>query len=72
MEKKFFSEKIGVGSPVPLSQEEMVTKKKALRAYGVWNPREGRFAIGEHSVVDLLAAWKRSPVEYELDASELP
>lgn len=70
-DKRFFSEKIGVGHAVPLTVHELQTKRKALRAYGVWSPRRGRFAVGEHSVASLFDVWRKSQFEYVLDASEL-
>jgi hypothetical protein len=70
-DKKYFSERQGFGHKVYLTQEEVFKKRQALNNYLVWNPRKGRYAIGEHSVANLLDFWRFNRVEYVFDETEL-
>ncbi len=69
-QKQFFSEKIGDGHPQPVRPLELTQKGLALAHYFVWDPKNGRFAIGEHSVPALLHRWAKSPFEYLLDETD--
>ncbi len=70
-EKQFFSEKTNTGNAVPLTPAEIARKRKALANYFVWNPKKGRFAVGEHSVLMLLERWSKNPFEYVIDSTDL-
>ncbi len=65
--KWYFSERPGLGTAVPLSVPERRNKFLALAAYFLWQPESGRFAVGKHSVLDLLSAWRESKTEYIFD-----
>ena len=52
-----------VGESVPLSEEAMAAKRAALKAYSVWRPEKGRYAIGRHSVRRLIREQSTSPME---------
>lgn len=63
--KIFFPlEKKNAESRAQLSKREQDAKQHALGVYYVWNPVEDRFAIGAHSVVELLKDWSESTQEY--------
>lgn len=62
--KRFFSEDPHLGQLVSLSKAELAAKQQALRAYSVWDPKRGRYAVGGQSVEDLLDFWGRNPFEY--------
>lgn len=51
---------------ISLTAGEQTAKQLALQNYTVWNPTEGRFAIGEHSVKYLLQSIQTSTEEYRL------
>ena len=52
-----------LGSSVPLIDEAVAAKRAALREYERWRPRNGRFAIGSHSVARLIREQAEQPVE---------
>ncbi|MBI2990371.1 MAG: PIG-L family deacetylase [Candidatus Magasanikbacteria bacterium] len=49
---------------VALNSEELKLKREALRVYDVWDPSQDRFAVGRHSVSDLLDTWYDTDREY--------
>jgi LmbE family N-acetylglucosaminyl deacetylase/CelD/BcsL family acetyltransferase involved in cellulose biosynthesis len=51
------------GSAVALDQAAIDGKRAALREYERWNPAQGRYAIGAHSVKKLIKDQRRSPRE---------
>ena len=64
-EKKYFSDIASEHSQtITLSVGEQEAKQAALQNYFVWDPSEGRYAIGEHSVAYLLKKWQASNEEY--------
>lgn len=66
-EKFYFSDiASNVSETISLTAGEQVVKQSALQNYTVWNPAEGRFAIGEHSVGYLLQSIQTSTQEYRL------
>lgn len=65
--KYYFSERAGLGRPIVLSKKDRLIKKRALKNYFLWSPRDQRFAIGEHSVGYLIRKWSASGVEYIFD-----
>ncbi len=66
-DKYYFSEHAEVGRPIRLSRKEQIVKELALKNYFIWSPRDGRFAVGQRSVGDLITRWGASGVEYMLD-----
>lgn len=64
-EKRWFPLKPDSDSvPMILNPEELERKRLALGVYDIWNPTQGRFAVGRHSVPDLLDAWHDAETEY--------
>lgn len=58
-EKVFFPFDPSVASDnLELTPEELLKKQNAVAEYEAWNPRKGKYAIGAHSVPDLIATWK--------------
>lgn len=49
---------------IELTAGEQKVKQTALQSYYVWNPAQGRYAIGKRSVAYLLDHWQTSTVEY--------
>lgn len=43
-----------------------------MKSYYRWNPAKGLFAIGAHSMKELLNSWDNEGAEYEIDAADLP
>lgn len=64
-EKIYFSD---IGSEksetIELTAGEQRVKQNALQSYYVWDPSQGRYAIGKRSVPYLLNHWQTSTVEY--------
>jgi LmbE family N-acetylglucosaminyl deacetylase len=52
-----------LGEHVPLSEEAMAAKRAALKAYSLWRPEKGHYAIGKHSVRRLIREQSTSPME---------
>lgn len=67
-EKIFFSDIPDRAVTVFLETGEQTTKQNALRAYYIWNPDQGQFAIGAHSVPHLLKVWQKNKIEYILQS----
>ncbi len=63
-ERYYFGDKEYPALTIFLSPEEHKNKVLALNAYKIWNPQQGRFAIGEHSVKHMLDYWRKSTKEY--------
>lgn len=68
IEQKMYFSDIGSANSrvVNLEEGEQVAKKDALANYSVWDPAQGRYAIGKKSVAYLLNTWQTSTVEYLL------
>ncbi len=64
--KYYFSDKENPAFAFPLTPEELEIKKQMMDQYRVWDPKHGRFAIGEHSVKFMLDFWSKNPYEYIL------
>lgn len=62
--KRFFYEAQVPGSINALSESEQIAKHKALNNYFLWQPEEGRFSIGGHSVEGMLNFWKSFKYEF--------
>lgn len=71
-EKFYFSDKEYPGQAIVLSEEEKAIKQKALAHYRTWDPKHGRFAVGEHSVKGMLDNWRQSNVEYVIPITHNP
>lgn len=71
-EKHFFSEKQKVGREIKLSAKARLAKYYAMKAYYRWNPAKGQFAIGAHSMKELLNSWDSDGAEYEIEVADLP
>jgi len=65
-DKRFYTDKEKPAAPSFLSAREQASKYQALLSYSVWEPGQGRFAIGAHSVKYLLDEWENKPVEYAI------
>jgi hypothetical protein len=52
-----------LGRGVELPAQAVEGKRAALREYERWDPAEGRFAIGSHSVKKLIKEQRRNPRE---------
>jgi LmbE family N-acetylglucosaminyl deacetylase/CelD/BcsL family acetyltransferase involved in cellulose biosynthesis len=52
-----------LGSAVHLDGRALAAKRAALGEYEVWRPRQGRYAIGAHSVKKLLKHQSETPTE---------
>ncbi len=63
-QKYFFLERAPAGTRVALSNSEWNAKYKALSVYYRWDPRNGFYGIGNHSVGPMLTKWRRSWYEY--------
>ncbi|MFW6035010.1 MAG: PIG-L family deacetylase [Halothermotrichaceae bacterium] len=50
------------GEKMPVKHPDI--KKKALSEFEVWDPANGRYAVGKHSVPDLIKNAKKSKYEY--------
>lgn len=70
-QKYFFSEKLGVGTKVPLTALQLEAKSLALHSYFDWDPGAGRFAIAALSVKPMLLKREVGVGEYYLTKSEL-
>lgn len=68
-ERYYFGNKEYPGETIYLNDTELKIKQQALESYKVWNPRSGRFAVGAHSVPDMLNFWHNSHIEYLLPDS---
>ncbi len=66
-EKIYFSDiSTDASETIQLTVGEQQTKQAAMKQYYVWNPAQGRYAIGAHSVPYLLDRLQTSPIEYKL------
>lgn len=53
----------GLGTRVPLGRPARRAKRAALREYQRWDPDNGRYAVGTHSVKKLITTQLRQPTE---------
>lgn len=53
----------GLGTRVPLGRPALRAKRAALREYQRWDPDNGRYAVGTHSVKKLINTQMRRPAE---------
>lgn len=70
-EKHYFAEKNANGKMIELSLMERIQKYYALHSYYVWEPKKGHFAVGAHSIRDLIDLWEKEGAEYEFDVRNL-
>lgn len=61
-----------MGQPVRFDAAAVERKRAALREYEVWNPSRHRYALGAHSVGQLIRKHYNDPVERVHDASYEP
>ena len=63
--KIFYQENTsGNGDPVFLNEEEQKIKRQSLDSYLLWQPQKGNYAVGGHSVKNLIDMWQKSQYEY--------
>ena len=60
-----------VGREIKLSAKERLSKYYAMKTYYRWNPSKGHFAIGAHSMKELLNSWDSDGAEYEIDVAKV-
>jgi LmbE family N-acetylglucosaminyl deacetylase len=65
-ERYYFGDKEYPSQTIVLSKDEQKAKQSALKAYATWDPKKGRFAVGEHSVPEMLRRWRTDTLEYEI------
>ncbi len=65
-DKTFFVEDEYQGRLIILNKQEYAVKKRALNSYFIWNPWLGDYAVGAHSVYDMLIKWMGSHFEHEV------
>jgi LmbE family N-acetylglucosaminyl deacetylase len=53
----------GIGTPVPLGEPARRAKRAALEEYQRWDPPNGRYAVGTHSVKKLINTQLKRPAE---------
>lgn len=63
-EKFYFADIDSQSEKIQLSDNVLASKQYALHVYYEWDPGAGKFAIGAHSVKDLLDYWSNHPFEY--------
>ncbi len=64
-EKYYFSDIEDEAMRIELPSAVLRKKRDALNAYYEWEPRNGKFAIGAHSVKYLLDEWTTNSFEYK-------
>lgn len=70
-DKAYYSDK-PIGTTITLNADQKAAKARALNNYYAWKPSSGRYAVGYHSVPDLLNKWKSYPYEYVVVDKTVP
>lgn len=53
-----------IGDPIFLNENQQKIKRNALDSYLLWQPQKGNYAVGGHSVKNLINMWQNSQYEY--------
>ena len=57
---------------LPATQEEKHRISQGIAAYSLWNPEQGRYAIGYHSVTSIFKEFMNNPVAWYHSPQDIP